>query len=390
MDLEKLRSFIGEYKREFSKINKDEIYKWQSVKTFQENWDVLASDFHGMLEKSLSKTVNLLNSKNYFPILAILAYSKQKPEAIRKLFMNLFDEEVNLGDRISHFQENILKINKELEPDLKNYQDHHAITVYLSLRYPDRYYIYKFQLFAEFVGLIDYNYVVKRGNLENINHYNFLCGLVTNEIKKDQELLDMHRERITESEYFDNDYHILTQDFIHASVKYLNPQNDLIQKPVLQRLIKEEFAIIPRIEVPVLKGTILNHTENDKENKRIGDLGELLVLEFEQERLKNMNIMKNPIHMSKSKGDGLGYDILSYNEFEEKIYIEVKTTRKAINQPFYLTKNELECSKIVGNKYFIYRLYDFDDKENKAKYFVHVGDLSNICINPTQYRIIFD
>ena len=25
-----------------------------------------------------------------------------------------------------------------------------------------------------------------------------------------------------------------------------------------------------------------------------------------------------------------------------------------------------------------------------VEYFVHVGDLSNICINPTQYRIIFD
>lgn len=390
MDIEKVRSYVKEYKKEFAKISTKEIYKWQAVKTFQENWNDLADDFHSMLNKSLSKTSNLLNSQNYFPILAILAYSKQKPETIRELFKNLFNEEDDLDDRINKFKKGINLVNKELEPDLNNYQDHHAISVYLSLRYPDRYYIYKFELLNKFINLFGYPYEVRRGKNENLFQYNSICRLLTPEIKKDQELLDMHRERITESEYFDSEYHILTQDFIFASVKYLNPNISAIRNPALIRLTKTQFKLTPKTEEVILKGAIVNHSENDRESKRIGDLGELLVLEYEKEKLKQNNIQKKPEHISKNKGDGLGYDILSYNELGKEIYIEVKTTKRGKNQPFYITKNELECSKINSNNFFIYRLYDFDDKRNTAKYFIHEGNLSYLCINPIQYRVVPD
>lgn len=390
MDIEKVRTYIKEYKKEFSKISTKEIYKWQAIKTFQENWNNSADDFHSMLNQSLSKTSNLLNSQNYFPILAILAYSEQKPETIRELFKDLFNEEDDLDNRINNFKKGINLVNKELEPHLKNYQDHHAIMVYLSLRYPDRYYIYKFELFNKFINLFDYPYEVQRGKNENVFQYISMCRLLTPEIIKDQVLLDMHRERMTESEYFDSEYHILTQDFIYASVTYLKPQIPTSQKPALKRLTKTKVILSPKTEGVILKGVFMNYIENDRESKRIGDLGELLVLEYEKERLKLNSINKKPVHISKGKGDGLGYDILSYNEVGEEIYIEVKTTKRGENQPFYITKNELECSKIKGNHYFIYRLYDFDDKGNTAKYFTHLGNLCDLCINPIQYRIVLD
>jgi hypothetical protein len=388
MKLEKLRSLLTEYKREFPRIYKDEIYKWQAVKTFQENWDINASDFHAMLEKSLSRTINLLNARNYFPLAVILVYAKSRPELLRGVFSELYDEEVSLDDRIKVFKESIARINKDLEPQLKNYQDHHAISVYLSLRYPDRYYIYKFSLYTKFINLIEDNTPVIKGDDMNIPKYNFLCDVINGEIKRDRTLIDMHRERITESEYFDNEYHILTQDFIHASVTYLQLNKSIQQKPVLQRLIKSSYAISPKLEFPVLKGKFINHEQNDREKKRIGDLGEILVLEYEKARLKELNINKVPIHESKCNGDGLGYDILSYNDSGENIFIEVKTTKNSADQPFYITQNELECSKINDSHYYLYRLYDYNDRKDEAEFFIHTGNLCDLCINPVQYRVV--
>ena len=52
---------------------------------------------------------------------------------------------------------------------------------------------------------------------------------------------------------------------------------------------------------------------------------------------------------SKDMGDGLGYDILSYdilpNGEEKEIFIEVKTTTGSINKPFDVSINEVEFSQ---------------------------------------------
>ncbi len=58
-------------------------------------------------------------------------------------------------------------------------------------------------------------------------------------------------------------------------------------------------------------------------------------------------------------GDGLGWDITSYDEEGDKLLIEVKTTSGSAGTPFYISANELEVSKENGNSYKIFRLYDY-------------------------------
>lgn len=146
----------------------------------------------------------------------------------------------------------------------------------------------------------------------------------------------------------------------------------------------------PKSDKIVLKGTFTNYIDNEKENKRIGDLGELLVLQHEQEKLKTLGIRKEPEHKSKSEGDGLGYDILSYNEQGKEIFIEVKTTVRNYDAPFFITRNELLRSKQDNDKFFLYRLYEFDDANNNAKYYRRQGDLTELCVNPILYRAIME
>jgi len=68
MDRQIIQLYKQAYKDSFEKIHKQEIYKWKAVQVLQENWDINADDFAGMLEKSLSKTGNLLDSNTFrFP-----------------------------------------------------------------------------------------------------------------------------------------------------------------------------------------------------------------------------------------------------------------------------------------------------------------------------------
>ena len=92
-------------------------------------------------------------------------------------------------------------------------------------------------------------------------------------------------------------------------------------------------------------------------------------------------------HISKEKGDGLGYDILSYDLDGNVKYIEVKTTKGKCNSTFFITQNELEKSKIVKEKYFLYRLYDFDENNDSSNILKIQGDLSSLCNTPLNYKV---
>src|SRR5687768_13847740 len=147
MNLEILRRYISEYEREFSRIHDKEIYKWRAVKQFQDNWDPNAVNFAAMLSLSLSKTHNLMAAANYLPRRMIINNAKSNPKAVRKLFVDLFDEENDVFERILSFQDGIAEINSRKFPGKNSYQDTRAVLVYLNLRYPDNYYFYKFEMF---------------------------------------------------------------------------------------------------------------------------------------------------------------------------------------------------------------------------------------------------
>lgn len=388
MNTQKVRDIIKQYKLHFKAINKEEIYKWRAVKCFQENWDINADDFTAMLDSSLHLAKNLLDAGSYYPKRMLLKNTAANPEFVRQLFIDLYKEENDLIERITDFQDKIKNQNKRLFPGKNYYQDKRAVLVYLCLRFPDRYYLYKFNMFKEFAPLVDYPYQPSRGEIENVLQFLSLCNLVKAEIVKDNELLELHKTRITDREFYDRSFNILTQDIIYAAVRHFRKFDQGKQASALKRLTRVDKKVSAKSDRVVLKGSFTNYIENEKEKKRIGDLGELLVLQHEQEKLKSLGIKKTPEHKSKSEGDGLGYDILSYDEQGQEMFIEVKTTTNGSDTPFYITRNELLCSRQDSNKFFLYRLYDFDDTENKAKYYKRKGDLTELCNNPILFRAV--
>lgn len=392
MNQQLLKTYIQAYKDNFKSISKQEIYKWQAVKQFQDHWNIEAEDFYAMLQTSLSSTENLLTSGLYFPKGMLVETAEVQPEAVRDLFKALYSEEEDLLYRIEAFRAGM----KELIAanfDVKNdYQDHRAIVVYLVLKYPERYYLYKFGIFKTFASKINYTYTPVKGRIENVSHFNNICDILKPIIVKDQELLRLHNARLTTDCYIDEDYNILTQDFIYAVAQHLDTET-IIESENITEIAIQTIAT-SGINVTTtnvsFNGSITNHIQNNKENKRIGDLGELFVIQLEKEKLLQANkpkLANKVAHHAKDKGDGLGYDVLSFDTEGNKMFIEVKATKSNKNTPFFITRNELERSKQEQDNFFIYRVYNFNDAILKGDVLVLQGDASNLCIEAVNYKV---
>ena len=123
---------------------------------------------------------------------------------------------------------------------------------------------------------------------------------------------------------------------------------------------------------------LYNFEKINQRNFEKGNKAEELVLEYEKIRLAELgysNLINTIEHVSKTKGDGLGYDILSYDVIDGNIvpiYIEVKGTTMDENSPFDISRNELDVAKIHGKNYKIYRISSLGD--NVAKCFIIDGE----------------
>lgn len=108
-----------------------------------------------------------------------------------------------------------------------------------------------------------------------------------------------------------------------------------------------------------------NFEKTDKENKLTGILGEKLVLDYERQRLRELDIsdVEEKVYLTSSKkekyGNAYPCDVISYDPSTGKeIFIEVKTTRSSIDTPFYISAEEVQFSIEHADAYKLYRVFD--------------------------------
>lgn len=114
---------------------------------------------------------------------------------------------------------------------------------------------------------------------------------------------------------------------------------------------------------PTYRPIKINYLEREQNNRKLGEEGEALVIAYEHSRLQKAGkeALADKIEwVSKERGDGTGFDILSRNENGTDRYIEVKTTKLTKETPIYLTRTEVNFATHKQNNFYLYRLYNFD------------------------------
>ena len=172
IDHAKLEPVLRGYQTYFPKYwPHGEDFKWEAAQQFHDHWDINAADFGEMFKEATVKVFSLLDTGYAYPRAMILNFAAADCEATRAMFRSLFDESIGLSQRITAFQAaaEALRIKYNDGSWNNHYQNTSAISVYLWLRYPDQYYIYRYSVTRDISTALNFNAPPKRdGSVESL------------------------------------------------------------------------------------------------------------------------------------------------------------------------------------------------------------------------------
>ena len=217
---------------------------------------------------------------------------------------------------------------------------------------------------------------IVQSHFDILKNFSFdeLCEIVQRIINKDyleSKLENNVQSSITLSERLEKELNqILNETKTNElaeiiNFKYIEKHN----KNKIRKVKKEDYEII-----------------NNRKSVQ-GIKAELIVLDYEINRVGLFkDIVANVDHVSQTKGDGLGYDILSYEKDGSERYIEVKSKYKCNGLlEFYISVNELEFLKSHSNAY-IYFVYDINNTHPNI-HIVNFNEIKDEWIDPVQFQV---
>jgi Domain of unknown function (DUF3883) len=133
-----------------------------------------------------------------------------------------------------------------------------------------------------------------------------------------------------------------------------------------------------------------DYFERESRNRSLGKAGELFIVQYEQWRLVQLGVGQladGVRHVAEVDGDGLGYDVLSFEPDGRERFIEVKTTAHDAATPFFVSSNEVAFAKEASDRFRLYRLYHF---RTAPKFFELPGAIEQHChLDPATFRATF-
>lgn len=237
---DKLKPVIEEYKTYFpmhwrNSINGGVSCKWEAVKCFREHWDIDATDFADMLSQALAKTGSLLNAAHFFAGGMLIAMARAEGETVRQMFRDLYDDTQDLAQRITDFEAAAEKIRAVHDDGTWNshYQHANAISTYLWLRYPEKYYVYKYTVCHDVAVTLEADFQPNgNGAAENVVQCYCLYDEIRGELCADAELSKLFADTIPDAANASEYLNTVTIDFcyylsqVYRKEKSAPPAND--------------------------------------------------------------------------------------------------------------------------------------------------------------------
>jgi hypothetical protein len=200
-----------------------EAYKWECLKTFQDNWDIDAENFLEMYYSSFyhEKVVKLWKDHFYLPKEIMMEFIKIDAKRCQNMFKDLYNESVDVEKRIrlfiSHCDDLLLELQKtKSKADNHFHADHRMISVYLSFRYPEMYSIFSYYEFRDFMKKMNASDIPRENE---IGRFFKLMRVYHTLLKKDEEILNLIGAKIDQHKSYLSPTTLLAHDFYWCCTK---------------------------------------------------------------------------------------------------------------------------------------------------------------------------
>lgn len=224
----------------------NETYKYLAINTFQQNWDLEAEDFYQMLRDSFSKVSNLLYQNSWGFINLSAQYF---PDETREMFRNLYDESIEISQRIETFQtesENILpKIRQTLNrTNINAQQDERTISVYLAFRFPEKYILYKYDYYKNFCKDLA---IKPKKTGECFLHFQELANQIIQEGLLDEDFINTYRKFYQKPDW--DDKYLMIQNVLYVVFRDDFKEMDLVKllKDFNRKDLEEYYEFLDKI-----------------------------------------------------------------------------------------------------------------------------------------------
>jgi hypothetical protein len=204
--------------------------------------------------------------------------------------------------------------------------------------------------------LLDLGWLYIRGYKPARNVQSDLRYIVEDRLNVDSELEDLVRA---------------AADFVSAASAQANPKMWQMTPPATRIKVPEWSPRTVRIR--------RDYVYRDERNRGLGLAGEIAVVAQERRRLTAVNrpdLAERVEHVSVTVGDGLGYDVRSFEADGSDLHIEVKTTRYAAETPFFVSINEVRASEYYSDQFQLTRVFRFG---NRPGFYALKGSLREAC-----------
>ena len=198
----------------------NELYKYDALAHFQQNWDLGVLDLAATYNKSFSSELSgrLWGGSQNSAKEMMLKFIEQDKEFVRSMFRDLYDEKKDLGMRVNRFQlhcDELLTTLHEKHPN----QNHHYHTtdevgLYLAFNAPETYALYHYASFSIMMQRLDSRSIPEAFETER---YFKLCSGLYKLLSRDQLLVDLHISK--RGEYYDQPTMLMVNDFISICSK---------------------------------------------------------------------------------------------------------------------------------------------------------------------------
>ena len=215
-----------------------------------------------------------------------------------------------------------------------------------------------------------------------------LRGESFNKAEHNRELRGLHVARTKGS--IERKHQNISAVLIELGNPYIDGYKPLTNAQHLVReIVEDRLGDLPQLErlietvvsSPADAVALPDYLEIEARNRPLGRAGEELVLQFEHQRLwtaGQRRLADRIEHVAVSRGDGLGYDIQSFETDGRERFIEVKTTRFGSLTPFFTSRNEVNVSVDQHEEFQLYRLFKFSEQPRLftfARFFALYDDL---------------